>query len=70
MTFHDLDCVALTRAIDDPQDGHFPAGTGGAIVHLGEGWALVEVGREDGSSAGLIQVLLDDLRLDERVAAA
>jgi hypothetical protein len=41
-----------------------------AIVDLGDRWALVEIEREDGSSAGLIQALLDDLQLDERAAAA
>jgi len=70
MDFRDLDSVELTRAIDDPHDGHFPAGTHGAIVDLGDTWALVEIGREDGSSAGLIGVALSDLRLRQHTRAA
>ncbi len=70
MGFQDLDCVELTRPIDDSHDGHFPAGTRGAIVGLGDSWALVEIGREDGGSDGLIGVQLSDLRLDQHARAA
>jgi hypothetical protein len=67
MDFRDLDSVELVVPIDDPNDGHFPAGTGGAIVDLGDTWALVEIVRDDGTTAGLVEVMLDDLRLVQRV---
>jgi hypothetical protein len=61
--FHDLDVVAFTKPVDDPRDGHFPAGTSGTIVALEGPYALVEIVRENGTTAGLVGVRLADLEL-------
>lgn len=63
MDFRDLDSVVLLRPVDHQRYGHFPAGTRGAIVDLNDVWALVEIVREDGTTAGLIDIRLADLRL-------
>jgi hypothetical protein len=70
MGFRELDSVELAVSINVPHYGHFAAGTRGAIVDLGDVWALVEIVRDDGTTAGLVEVMLHDLRLVEHAQVA